>query len=376
MCRFDRGFQVFSYILVAFFIMMASTLFSRRYVSVLIHVLGWILLGFSIFFYPSFNSDIQLPQIFWVRQVLFFGLMIGLFYLNSLILVPRLLLRGQTGKYVVVLILLICMALILVGCMEFGFNLPIQMHRAFHPDGSGKPKYYGWVQPSLFTIMLILGISTSIALTQKWQTDANLRLALEQAKTTSELSFLKAQINPHFFFNTLNNIYALTLIDVETAREALHRLSRMMRYVLYDTQAGTTLLSKEIDFLSDYIQLMQLRLTDKVTVTLDTPAPLHDQSVAPMLFLPFVENAFKHGVSTLDKSRISIRIQQTDHQVLMDVRNTLFPQKAPSLEVGNGIGLVNTRRRLDLLYPGRYELRIDEHNPAGEYQVQLMLTLS
>ncbi|WP_338877194.1 histidine kinase [Spirosoma sp. SC4-14] len=355
---------------------MASTLFSRRYVSVLIHVLGWILLGFSLFFFPSFNSDIQLPQMFWVRQVLFFGLMIGMFYLNALILVPRLLLRSQTGKYVMALILVACMALILVACMEYGFNLPVQMHRAFHPDGTGKPKYYGWIQPTLFTVILILGISTSIALVQKWQADANLRLALEQAKTTSELSFLKAQINPHFFFNTLNNIYALTLIDVETAREALHRLSRMMRYVLYETQAGTTLLSKEIDFLSDYIQLMQLRLTDKVTVTLDTPSPLHDQSIAPMLFLPFVENAFKHGVSTLDKSRIFIRIQQTDHQVLMDVRNTLFPQKAPSLEVGNGIGLVNTRRRLDLLYPDQYSLHIEEQNPAGEYQVQLMLTLS
>ena len=263
-----------------------------------------------------------------------------------------------------------------LGSLEWLFDLPNQMHRAFHPDGKGQPKYYGWIQPALFTIVLVLGISTSIALVQKWQTDATLRAALEQAKTTSELSFLKAQINPHFFFNTLNNIYALTLIDVETAREALHRLSRMMRYVLYETQAGTTLLSKELAFLSDYIQLMQLRLTDKVTVSLTAPDPLHDRPIAPMLLLPFVENAFKHGVSALHPSRIAINVQQQQNRLLLDVCNTVFAEKAPSLEAGNGIGLTNTRRRLDLLYPGQYALQINEHTPAGEYHVHLTLNLS
>ncbi|MDB5243398.1 MAG: signal transduction histidine kinase LytS, partial [Spirosoma sp.] len=199
---------------------------------------------------------------------------------------------------------------------------------------------------------------------------------LEQAKTTSELSFLKAQINPHFFFNTLNNIYALTLVDVELARDALHRLSRMMRYVLYETQNGTASLSKEVSFVGDYIQLMQLRLTDKVTVTLNTPSPLHDQPIAPMLLLPFVENAFKHGVSALQPSLIAINIQQEQNKLLLEVRNTLFMDKNHSLEAGSGIGLTNTRRRLDLLYPGQYALHINEHTPEGEYQVQLTLNLS
>ncbi|QJW88954.1 histidine kinase [Spirosoma taeanense] len=355
---------------------MAATLFSRRYVSILSHWLGWGLLGYLLFFYQSINSDIRFPDLFWVRQGIFFGLMVGIFYYNSLVLVPKLLLNNYTGRYLLALLGIIGIVLLLIGGLEFGFNLPVQMHRAFHPDGGGRVKYYGWIQPTTFTILLVLGISTSLSLLQKWQTDANLRLALEQAKTTSELSFLKAQINPHFFFNTLNNIYALTLLDVETAREALHRLSRMMRYVLYETQSGTTLLSKEISFVNDYIQLMQLRLTDKVTVTVDTPSPLHDQPIAPMILLPFVENAFKHGVSALEPSRIGIHIQQRQNQLLVDVRNTLFLTKAPSLETGNGIGLANTRRRLDLLYPDQYSLEINEHTPADEYQVQLTLTLS
>ncbi len=355
---------------------MAATLLSRRYVPVLIHVLGWGLLGYLLFFSPSFSSEIQFPRLFYIRQIIFFGLMVGTFYLNLHVLVPRLLLGNQTGRYLMALVGAILVIMLMLWGIELWFNLPVLVHRAFHPDGKGQPRLYGWIQPNLFSILLVLAISTSIAMLQKWQADANFRTALEQAKTTSELSFLKAQINPHFFFNTLNNIYALTLIDVETAREALHRLSRMMRYVLYETQPGTTLLSKEVAFVSDYIQLMQLRLTDKVTVTLDSPDPLHDRPIAPMILLPFVENAFKHGVSSLHSSRIHIAIRQQQNQLLLDVRNTLFIDKAPSLEAGNGIGLTNTRRRLDLLYPDQYSLRINQDKDAGEYHVHLTLTLS
>src|ERR1700709_2659627 len=119
---------------------------------------------------------------------------------------------------------------------------------------------------------------------------------MEQEQIRSELSFLKAENNPFFFFHSLYNIYALTLVNADTSRKALHQLSRMMRYVLYDTQHGTAQLSQEIAFIKDYISLMELRLTDKVTITFDLPTSLHDMVVAPMLFLPFVENAFKHGI--------------------------------------------------------------------------------
>ena len=354
---------------------MATLPVSRRSVTLLIHILGWVLLGYLLFFSQWFNSEIQLPTLFWVKQALFLGMMVGVFYFNTRWLVPRLFFQGQTGRYTLALLGIFLGVLLILGAVEFWFDLPHLMHRAFHPDGRGMPKFYGWIQPGVFTTVLVLIASTSVAIAKKWQDDTLLRTALEQAKTTSELSFLKAQINPHFFFNTLNNIYALTLIDVETAREALHRLSRMMRYVLYETQSGTTLLSKEVAFLTDYIQLMQLRLTDKVTVTVDTPKTIYDQPIAPMLFLPFVENAFKHGVSTLESSRIQVSVVQQNGQVRMDVRNTLFHQQTPSLEAGNGIGLTNTRRRLDLLYPGQYDLRINEHDPAGEYHVQLSLNL-
>ena len=354
---------------------MAALPFSRRTVTLLIHSLGWALLGYLFFFSQWFGSEIKLPPQFWAKQVAFLAMVIAVFYLNTGWLVPKLMFNGQTSRYVFVLTGITVTVLLVLWGLELWFDLPTLMHRAFHPDGRAPIRRYGWIQPSVFTTTLVLAISTSVAMAQKWQDDALLRTALEQAKTTSELSFLKAQINPHFFFNTLNNIYALTLIDVDTAREALHRLSRMMRYVLYETQSGATLLSKEIAFLNDYIQLMQLRLTNKVTVTVDTPANLRDQPIAPMMLLPFVENAFKHGVSALEHSRIQVSVAQQDSQLLLDVRNTVFSQKSSSLETGNGIGLTNTRRRLDLLYPSQYDLHIDPRDPSGEYHVHLSLNL-
>src|SRR5580698_6267334 len=143
---------------------------------------------------------------------------------------------------------------------------------------------------------------------------------------SSELSFLKAQINPHFFFNTLNNIYALTLVNADTSRKAIHQLSRMMRYVLYDTQNSTTLLSQEVAFIKDYISLMQLRLTDVVKIDFKSPGALKDLAIAPMIFLPFIENAFKHGVSATQPSNINIAVKQNNNTIELEVVNTIIKE--------------------------------------------------
>ena len=223
----------------------------------------------------------------------------------------------------------------------------------------------------------MLGISTSITVVGRWQDEAQGRAELEQQRIGSELASLKAQINPHFFFNTLNNIYALTLLDGEQARVAIHRLSRMMRYVLYETAAGPTLLSQEVAFVQDYITLMQLRFTDRVMVAFAPPAPLLDVPLAPMLLLPFVENAFKHGVAASHTSRIAVALcQPTPETLVLEVRNTRLSVPTTDLAGSNGIGLANTRRRLDLLYPGRYRLLVTERTPENEYLVELTLTVN
>jgi LytS/YehU family sensor histidine kinase len=228
----------------------------------------------------------------------------------------------------------------------------------------------------LAIIALVLGVSTSITTIQKWQADKQLTQEMEQDKVTSELSFLKAQINPHFFFNTLNNIYALTQVNADVAGKAIHQLSRMMRYLLYDTQQKQTMLSQEIAFVKDYISLMQLRLTDVVNVNIDTPRSLQDVPLAPMIFLPFVENAFKHGVSATQQSHIDIVIWQHNKMLDLTVKNSIINDNSISLDTSSGIGLVNTRRRLDLLYRGKYKLDIIELNANNEYIVHLTIDLS
>ncbi len=139
---------------------MATLPFSRRTVTLLIHILGWVLLGYLLFFSQWFNSEVQFPPLFWVRQAIFLSMMVGVFYLNTGWLVPRLLIRGQMGRYSLALLGILLVVLVLLGAFEFWFDLPTQMHRVFHHGGRGEIRRYGWIQPSVFTTTLVLAIST------------------------------------------------------------------------------------------------------------------------------------------------------------------------------------------------------------------------
>src|SRR5690606_2937028 len=215
----------------------------------------------------------------------------------------------------------------------------------------------------------------SVATVQKWQSDENLRRQLEADRISSELSYLKAQINPHFLFNTLNNIYALTSIDLEKARMALHKLSRMMRYVLYETEKDRTLLSREIDFIKDFLILMKLRISEKVQVELDIEEKITDTYVAPMVLLPSIENCFKHGISARQTSHIMISLRLTNGLLHLRTVNTINNGAEHLDGQRSGIGLNNTKRRLDLIYGNRFSLDIDAHNPENEYRVDLKIDL-
>jgi two-component system LytT family sensor kinase len=362
--------------------MSLSHLMSRRFLPLLIHLLVWSALGLTLLVLQPLRWNVDLPFQFWIMQGAFFVLALVLFYLNAYILVPRFLFRNKLLIFLILSLSLAIGAIFIIEIINNWLNLPELMQQVFssntrNPPGGGRSSFSLFRGPlNMFNTLLILCISTSIAAVQKWQKDAQLRYTLEQQKISSELSFLKAQINPHFFFNTLNNIYALTMFDVESSRQALLTLSRMMRYVLYETQSDQALLSKEIDFIQDYINLMQLRLTDKVKVDFDKPDVLKDLPIAPMLLLPFVENAFKHGISATQPSHIYIRLSQEGSTLKVEIRNSIFEEKVKSLEESNGIGLVNTRRRLDLLYQGRYQLEVTERTPQNEFLVFLTLNLA
>ena len=360
--------------------------------TLLLHALVWGLVAVLLVAQQPDYPGPKPPE-FWLTQAVVFGLLVGVFYLNVAWAAPRLLYGGKWWAYGALNAGLVLVVLaghqqveqrlgvpeLVAAAREAVLNPPNpwsgpRPHPLPGPEESG-----ALLSPGVLLLaLLVLGIATSLAAMQKGQRDAESRLELERRQVATELSLLKAQINPHFFFNTLNNIYALTLLDADQARAALHRLSRMMRYVLYESPAGHTRLSQEIGFLQDYIELMHLRLTSKVQVRFERPDPLSpDPFIAPMLLQPFVENAFKHGVSATAPSIISIELRQpTAATVLLCVRNTVFPDRpaAPDDEPG-GIGLVNTQRRLDLLYPHAHTVRVVPRNAANEYEVCLHLNL-
>ena len=192
----------------------------------------------------------------------------------------------------------------------------------------------------------------------------------EKAKNTeAELAWLKNQINPHFLFNTLNNISSLCQIDADAAQDAIAQLSDLLRYAMYETNKKTVPIEGEVEFMRNYIELMRLRCNNKteVTTTFDIK---RDMDIAPLLFISLIENAFKHGVSSNRPSKIDIRLLQNDGELIFNCENTNFP-KDDTDRSGSGIGLENTRRRLDLIYGSHYTWEQSVNN--GIYNLRITL---
>lgn len=180
------------------------------------------------------------------------------------------------------------------------------------------------------------------------------QLKEEKAKNTeAELAWLKNQINPHFLFNTLNNISSLVQIDADKAQDAIAQLSDLLRYAMYETNKNTVPLQGEMEFMHNYVELMKLRCNDKTIVNCQLSTINNQLAVAPLLFISLIENAFKHGVSSNRDSRIDITLTTDEHQLTFICKNTNFP-KSDTDRSGSGIGLENTRRRLDLIYKDHY----------------------
>ena len=183
------------------------------------------------------------------------------------------------------------------------------------------------------------------------------KIALQEAKrqnAEAELSWLKNQLNPHFLFNTLNNISSLTQIDPDRAQESIGQLSSLLRYALYESNAPTVPLDGEISFMEDYIDLMSLRCNELTTVKKNFVHPKGSVQIAPLLFISLIENAFKHGVNSRHISHVDIKMYPDGEDLVFRCSNSFF-EKTGSDEIGSGIGLENMKRRLELIYPGAYK---------------------
>ncbi|MDR2890311.1 MAG: sensor histidine kinase [Alistipes sp.] len=233
-----------------------------------------------------------------------------------------------------------------------------------------------WIIRDGLVLMLVVGLSVALKMVMAWRQHEQERARLEAEKRDAELANLRSQLNPHFLFNTLNNIYGLTLSDGEKAREAIISLSAIMRYILYTNDALVPL-DKELEFIRNYVGLMRLRTGAGMEIAVDMPSDTRGAAIAPLMFMTLVENGFKHGVSPDSPSflRIAISIESTSRgrqAVVCTVENSDFP-KTDLDRSGSGIGLDNLRRRLALLYPGEHELSLDRHD--GIHTAKLDITL-
>ncbi len=225
---------------------------------------------------------------------------------------------------------------------------------------------------SFVVFLLVLTIGICITSVQQWLRVEYTKEKIEHEKLNTELSFLKTQVNPHFFFNTLNNIYSLAVVQSDKTASAVMKLSSIMRYILTETQTDKVPLENEIDFIKNYIDLQLVRLTDKVKVNFNVSGDTMHKNIAPLLFIPFVENAFKYGVSTKDNSEIDIQLIATGNTIEMDVTNTIV-HKANSMDT-TGIGINNVKRRLILSYPDKHTLYVSDNN--NTFKVHLVIDIS
>lgn len=227
---------------------------------------------------------------------------------------------------------------------------------------------------AFFGGLLLMGMNLGVKLYFKTQEDREQQERLEKQDLERQLEYLRYQVNPHFFMNTLNNIHALVDINPERAKTTIVELSKMMRYILYEGDKKYIPVQRETLFLNNYIELMRLRYSSRVSISLDMPEMMPDVMLPPLLLIIFVENAFKHGVSYAAPSFIDIKVAVTQDKLKFRCRNSRQEQKPDEKKKKEGVGLANARRRLDLLFPNRYNLEIKENDK--EYDVQLEIPLS
>ena len=323
-------------------------------------------------FYPrprdfSFFTERYLSAYF----IAFNALLIAFYYLNTYLFIPKLLDHKKFVSYTLIILALLIFFGFFPRIYHFFFG-SLQPAVQRPPNNPGRPRNF---QPPLVNpgniavFLLVLVFSTGIKVINQWLRSEQRNKEIANEKLKTELSFLKAQINPHFLFNTLNNIYALASSQSEYTAPAVMKLSNIMRYVLSEARNDMVPLEKEILFTTHYIELQKMRLTDKTSIEFTVTGDTMGRQISPLLLLPFVENAFKYGVSTREWSPIRILLEIKKDSLYFSVNNHKHINTSLKVADNTGIGIENTRRRLDLLYEDRYQLTIDDK--AGEFTVHL-----
>jgi sensor histidine kinase YesM len=277
-------------------------------------------------------------------------------YLNLYVLVPRLLLKKKYLQYVLALFAMLFLVALSMRAVYLKF-----LAAPYFPETANQPFFqaYRIFKYIFYNLNAVIFITTGIRLFFYWYQQQQLNNELVKGKLEAELHYLKGQLNPHFLFNTLNNVYSLSLKKSDMAPMMILKLSSLMSYMLYDSQKDRIDLMKDLEYTKNYIEVEKLRYGNRLKVSLNESGDLKDKSIAPLLMLPFVENAFKHGLcEDAEEVWLTIDVKLKQDTLYLKVRNSVDELSCDEGPLQFGVGLQNIKRRLELLYPGRYSLDI------------------
>lgn len=329
----------------------------------ILHVLFWVLV-FGMMLMAGPGNSTTLLEI--IRKLINLAFYILVVYINLGYLIPRFLSQKNFMTYCLLLLAMVAVF------------TPIKVLLLYLTYDESDPREFLIMNQQYIFLLLfmIAGGSTVIKIISDWQRHQRDRKDLETQRMQSEIKFLKSQINPHFLFNTLNSLYALTLKKSDNAPEIVIKLSEMMRYMLYECNERRVPLQKEVNYIENYLALEKLRQSGQSDIQFKVEGQITDQTIAPLLFVPFLENSFKHGLNhQINEGYVHVTMKVLDEKLLLRILNSKPNHSKQTIEKQNGgIGLVNVRRRLSLLYPNQYKLDIEDNNK--EHIVELSLDLS
>jgi hypothetical protein len=347
-----------------------------KFTELVLLLFVWLVLLFTpILFREDIYSPVKRSV---VNQLQIIIPLLVLFIINRFMLVPKLLFKGRQAYYIISVLGVI--TIFTAGSYYYdkkikdvppSVNPPIEEQikappyafpGGIDPFGNLRPAGTRQQRPIppfanfLIFSILIVGFDTGLRSGLRGIDIENEKARLEKENMATQLVLLRNQVSPHFFMNTLNNIHSLVDINKEEAKEAIIKLSKMMRYLLYETETEKTTLKREVEFLESYINLMKLRFNRKVHITLNLPSTIPDKTIPPFIFTSLIENAFKHGVSYKDESFINIDLRLSENRLILIVKNSKAEKNR--IDEFSGIGIENTRKRLNLLYGNNYHMDI------------------
>lgn len=332
----------------------------------IIHLCAWLV----ILFLPPFaiwRINIATSPMDYVMLFALPVAIIAIFYFNYLFLIDRLLLKGKTLCFILCNLAIVAILLASVYSLPIIFNWETVRRPPFPaiPGNRGTPDIrlpifppdpMRFISGDAIFCLLSIGIACAIKMTRNWSNAEKKRQELEKENIHAELNNLKSQLNPHFLFNSLNNIYSFVETNPEMARIAIENLCGMLRYALYKSNSKTVPFSNEVQFLKGYINLACIRATEDMEISISLPDSPSDIPIAPMLFISPVENALKHGICPGEKSAVEIRLEEKDGRVVCSTRNTMHIRPCTAEDTG-GIGIENLKKRLDIMYKGKYNFK-------------------